>query len=1185
VLAALHRWLAARFAWQHPTFIDFAVRYVLTGSLDDTPSEFRAAGDPRDIGHEDGAAFFRINTITDLDFYRRLRWMDWVAHRTVREQKLIIPAKMNADLEFMLCEGIESLLQGTHVHGKLSLNEVQQPDAFVFNALYQAVTRNPHGLLKRLFFYPRRRGIRTLTRNWNVFLFDLPRFDELLVADWEVLFQPDKNGERLLKPKLIYALGRVGLGTGAKRDEFLGALLGSGEENRRAARAALTWCDGTVVRDYASRLLSAGSPDQRAEAADLLWHLDGEAVRLQLRDRLVVERHPVPRERLARLVGLEQVVAATAEPAVPDFPRADMAATVPAALRDWLRGQRQALNATSGRSGQPLSEADIELLFKVMDGRTAEGEATHEHRVRVRHALHARSRILQSFGTHPDMPLACVLRANLCYAYQDMPLLGPQYAGFRFEDEETPYLAGHPTDLRTLADAHVQLGGQADDIGTAVLQTPVGSRLLLPAELIGPFFAERLHLLEEALAVKIQPRPEVHDRALTVLETMPDVPARLVPRLLEIAFDSHLVYRDRAQAMLGRMSGIRTRVEEALRHSFAGRRAIAARWLERAAWPEAVPALVAALERERSGTVRTALVAALEACGHHTGGLFDLDTQLHEAEQLLARDGLRPLDWFPWHCLPTVRRADGNGDLPPSVLQGWLVRSLHARTPGGSSELRHRLAAIQTEDRPALARAILSAWLERDREEQAATDDYGRKRREHYDALMQRRCLGGLTPAQVMQKLHFNSVNPPPAEPEPVGVGVTGRCRGILGVAAVCGDETLVPLARPALKAWDGSKRHHIIALLEMLAAIDHPSAIQAVLACATRHPVRTVRESAAALVKAIAQAKGWTTDELADRTVPTGGLGDDGTLTLDFGPRAFTLGLDDDLAPVLRNAAGKVLKALPKPCGDDDPEKAVTAKSALAAARKELKTLLPQQTARLYEAMCLERSWPVEDWRRTVAAHPILGRIAQRLVWAARDGAEMLFRPLADGSLTDADDNAVTLPEGATVRLAHAVTAGAAAAAAWLGHLNDYEVVPLFAQFGRPVPVVSDGQASFADAVGVMLSSLKLRRVAEKLGYQSGPTVDNGWYHGFVRACPTLGLEACLLFSGCGCGHDGEDRSVALKQAGFQPLGTAYPGTRCFVPLDRVPRPLAAELYADLLGLAALGAFDAAWERKVDGI
>jgi hypothetical protein len=108
-------------------------------------------------------------------------------------------------------------------------------------------------------------------------------------------------------------------------------------------------------------------------------------------------------------------------------------------------------------------------------------------------------------------------------------------------------------------------------------------------------------------------------------------------------------------------------------------------------------------------------------------------------------------------------------------------------------------------DRPALARFLLTAWLAQERVDAqaaaAASADWD-YRREH-------------------------DFRPKPTDRHAM------TCRGILGVAAVCGDETLVPLARPALKAFDGSKRHQIIALLEMLAAIDHPAAIQAVLAFA----------------------------------------------------------------------------------------------------------------------------------------------------------------------------------------------------------------------------------------------------------------------------------------------------------------------------------------------------------------
>jgi hypothetical protein len=330
--------------------------------------------------------------------------------------------------------------------------------------------------------------------------------------------------------------------------------------------------------------------------------------------------------------------------------------------------------------------------------------------------------------------------------------------------------------------------------------------------------------------------------------------------------------------------------------------------------------------------------------------------------------------------------------------------------------------------------------------------------------------------------------------------------------------------------------------------------------------------------VQSIAGAKGWSVEDLADRTVPTGGLEDDCTLTLDFGPRSFTLTLGDDLSLVLRGGDGKALKSLPEPRSGDDPDKAAAAKAALATAKKELKALLPQQSARLYEALCLEKSWPAEDWQRYIAPHPILGRMVQRLVWCTDTGT--LFRPLADGSLTDADDQAVTLPADARVNLAHAITAGAAAAAAWLQHFKDYEVKPLFSQFGRPVPELTPGQTGFAEAVGVMLTSLKLRGIATKLGYERGPSQDGGWYHNFVRSYPSLGLQASLMFSGCG--HGGEDHPVALKEAGFLCAGDAYPRAENYVPLETVPKPLAAELYADLMAAAAVGRFDPEWDRKV---
>src|SRR5262249_30262864 len=178
----------------------------------------------------------------------------------------------------------------------------------------------------------------------------------------------------------------------------------------------------------------------------------------------------------------------------------------------------------------------------------------------------------------------------------------------------------------------------------------------------------------------------------------------------------------------------------------------------------------------------------------------------------------------------------------------------------------------------------------------------------------------------------------------------------------------------------------------------------------------------------------GWSLDELADRTMPTAGFDDDGTLELNFGPRQFVARVNSDLEAVLTDSAGKVLKNLPDPRQDDDAELAKAAKASFSAAKKELKKFAGMQTTRLYEAMCTERTWTVADWRTYLMGHPLLKFLCQRLVWAAYDGDKIkaTFRPLDDGTLTDSDDNEIALAEGATIRIAHGCQLPDAAAGKW---------------------------------------------------------------------------------------------------------------------------------------------------------
>ena len=84
-----------------------------------------------------------------------------------------------------------------------------------------------------------------------------------------------------------------------------------------------------------------------------------------------------------------------------------------------------------------------------------------------------------------------------------------------------------------------------------------------------------------------------------------------------------------------------------------------------------------------------------------------------------------------------------------------------------------------------------------------------------------------------------------------------------------------------------------------------------------------------------VAAARSLSPDELEDRTAPDLGLDDQGTLLLDFGPRAFRVGFDEHLVPFVRTAEGERLAALPRPTKADDAAKAVFAR------KKNLRLLL----------------------------------------------------------------------------------------------------------------------------------------------------------------------------------------------------------------------------------------------------
>ncbi|WP_108820589.1 hypothetical protein [Pseudovibrio sp. Alg231-02] len=148
------------------------------------------------------------------------------------------------------------------------------------------------------------------------------------------------------------------------------------------------------------------------------------------------------------------------------------------------------------------------------------------------------------------------------------------------------------------------------------------------------------------------------------------------------------------------------------------------------------------------------------------------------------------------------------------------------------------------------------------------------------------------------------------------------KSKGLLALACKVPPAHAVAKVRSYLRKH-GGRTSQSTALLELMAAKGDALSLQVVIAAATRLRQKGVQAKANEMVEAVAERYDWSMDQLADRTVPTGGLEDDGSLELPCsgGAKLYVAKLDEKLGLTLFNPAGKIVKSLPS--GTDDDTKA----------------------------------------------------------------------------------------------------------------------------------------------------------------------------------------------------------------------------------------------------------------------
>ena len=686
------------------------------------------------------------------------------------------------------------------------------------------------------------------------------------------------------------------------------------------------------------------------------------------------------------------------------------------------------------------------------------------------------------------------------------------------------HYAGSRTDPRAIEDLMARLGLAAD----------AAERLggfhgyifnAVDPEVSWPWYAEHLEVLRKSLT-----DTETAPRALEIIEAFPRIPAELLPVIAEIAVGSSKVNRPLAQAALRSHPRVRELAEQGLAARTVEGRVSAAAWVGSLGRAASVPAVRTALAKEKKEVVRAALLSALGRCGGDARELLSPEVLGAEAVKGLTGGIPASLTWFDMEALPAATWADGSR-VDPRIIQWWVVLAEKLKNPSGRGLIDLYLSLLEPADAAALAAHVTRSWMVKDTHRPSAAH-----RRTYTSSAM--------------------------------------ADKGLLAFAVRMEGGELAGLVRSYMRD-NPSRRAQFEALVHALHANSSPEALQVLLSIARRHKMSSVQRTAEALAQEVAEERGWSAEELADRTIPTAGFSDDGLLHVSYGPREFMGRLTPDFRIELADSAGKTLKSLPAARSGEDGDAVKAAKKQLTAARKEARAVLTLQSGRLYEAMCAGRTWPVPEWRRHLVSHPLVGRLVTRLVWLmipADGGEQVAFRPAEDGALIGIDDAELDLSDDAAVALAHRTAVSADQAAAWQAHMADYEVTPLFDQLSATLPNTARGQKVLTDLQGHVTDTLTLRGAATTRGYRRGAVMDGGTFDTYIKDFASANVTAVLSFTGSWV----PEGNMACAIIG---LSFACQGQE--IELAAVPSVLLAECYADYKAMAALGPFDPQWQKN----
>ncbi|MEQ9998337.1 DUF4132 domain-containing protein [Pectobacterium versatile] len=714
-----------------------------------------------------------------------------------------------------------------------------------------------------------------------------------------------------------------------------------------------------------------------------------------------------------------------------------------------------------------------------------------------------------------------------------------------------------------------------------------GLKIFSKSEQLWPFFSLYPDYIAEALGLlpnksDSQYRKFELSHAFELLGKFPAIPAQFIPRIMELALGENKTFRVSAQKLLEKLPNVHVNAQESLHSAKQEIRITTIEWLARIKHKDSIAPLYALLKKEKRETVRAALLAALEQFGEDISPYLSEKVLHDEALKGLKASPPASMSWFDYNAIPPLKWENGKA-VDADIIKWWIILAVKLKMPAGNTLLQRYVGLLAKESQHKLGHFILHAFITQDVKNPSLEDAMLEAHKDAPARLKTYQYYLERYPEYYQKYEHYTLEQAAEEIKNEVLRRYLGSAIADKGMLALIG-RIEGHVAVSALRNYTRDhyqRRSQIEAMISAMAISDDPLIIQLLLSLSRRYRTAAIQEKARELVKEIADRNGWSADELADRTIPTAGLDETGTLVLEYGERTFTARMDSKQKLVLLNPEGKEIKALPAARKTDNEEQIKEAKKLFSSSKQELKQVIDLQTARLYESMCAQRQWSSEDWQTYIMGHPVMRPLIERLVWQEVKDEQVLntFRPTDDGCLLNLEDDEVELSNGTVIQLTHAAIVDNEMREAWLAHFKDYKVTFLFSQMVNMLPELDRKLVEIEDKKGWLTDTFTLRGVLTKMGYQRAPAEDGGSFNHYYKHFSSLNLYVNIGFSGSYVPE--ENIPAVLFDLSFEKNQQNY-WDRNNLALQDVPPILLAESYADYLKAAeACSGYDADWESK----